>query len=359
MRILFAVLSPISADLGAAQMALNLSHALSAMGIEVVVWTPHPVPPEIPWWRRIAWVRGKIAEYARQDGRFDMVDVPPVAVTRSLARQCAVIARGVQPDLLYLWTEVRYAGRVRPLSLAVWIASAMTSIYLAALVLAGWSRARHILCLGSLDYEWMTRWFPWWRGKLVMYFNAVGDKERKALAEVRRNRVPPSVPETRFLWLGRWAAHKGPDLLLDFLKQWLERHPDDRATIAGCGPEVEKHLPLSLLRDGKIHLVPAYERRDLPKLLADHNAGLFTSRVEGWGLALQEMLESGMPVYATKAGAVADLRAEFPDLVREFPPGFGERIAILNPSPVSQEYLARFSWTAIAAGYLEKIREKA
>jgi glycosyltransferase involved in cell wall biosynthesis len=94
-------------------------------------------------------------------------------------------------------------------------------------------------------------------------------------------------------------------------------------------------------------------------LLAGHDAGLFTSRVEGWGLTLQEMFESGMPVYATNAGAVADLRAEFPDLLREFPPGFGERIDIPSPSPVSQSYLSQYSWTAIAADYLEKIHEKA
>ena len=359
MRILFAVLSPISAELGAAQMALNLARALRALGTEVVVWTPHPIPPEVRWWRRMAWVRRKIAEYAKQDGKFDVVDVPAVAVTRSLTQQCMVVSRNVQPELLYFWIELRYAGRARPVSLAAWIATAILNVYFAGLVLAGWSRARHILCLGSLDYMWMTRWFPWWRGKLDVYINAVGDNERKALAEVRRNRTPPSAPGTRFLWLGRWAAHKGPDVLRDFLKQRLEKHPEDRITIAGCGQDAAKHLPASLLRDGAVHIVPKYERQDLPKLLADHDAGLFTSRVEGWGLTLQEMLESGMPVYATNAGAVADLRTEFLDLLREFPPGFGERIGDPDPSPVSQSYLSHCSWTAIAADYLEKIHEKA
>jgi len=358
-RILFAVLSPISAELGAAQVALNLARALRAMGIEAVIWTPYPIPPEVLWWRRMTWVRRKIAEYVRRDGKFDVVDVPPVAVTRLLARQCTVVARSVQPDLHYLWTEVRYARRVHPLSLGVWIASAMFNAYLAALVLAGWFRARYILCLGSLDYDWMTRWFPWWRRKLALYFNAVGDEERDALAKVRRNRIPSSRPGTRFVWLGRWAAHKGRDLLIKFMKQRLEQCPQDRVTIAGCGTEVEKHLPPFLLQCGKIHIVPAYERRDLPKLLAEHDVGLFTSYVEGWGLTLQEMLESGMPVYATNAGAVADLRAEFPELVREFPPGIGEKIEIPNSSLVSTAYLKRFSWSVIAAGYLENIRGKA
>ena len=358
MRILLVVLSPISPELGAAQAALNLARALRTMGIEAVVWTPYPIPPEVRWWRRIAWMRRRIAEYARREGRFDVVDVPPVAVTRSLAQQCTVVARNVQPDLHYLWTEVRFSRRVRPFNIAVWIASAMFNAYLAALVLEGWFRAPHILCLGSLNYEWMTQWFPWWRGKLALYFNAVGDNERDALAKVRRNRVSSSRPGTRFVWLGRWAAHKGHDLLINFLKQRLKQCPQDSVTIAGCGTEVEKHLPPFLLHCGRVHIVPAYEHHDLPKLLADHDVGLFTSHVEGWGLTLQEMLESGMPVYATDAGAIADLRTEFPELVRGFPPGIGEQIEIPDSSLVSQTYLKRFSWSAIAAGYLENIRGK-
>jgi glycosyltransferase involved in cell wall biosynthesis len=350
------VLSPISAELGAAQIALNLSRALRALGTEVVVWTPHPIPPEVRWWRRMAWVRRKIAEYAKQDGKFDVVDVPPVAVTRLLARQCTVVARSVQPDLLYLWTELRYAGRIRPHSVAVWIASAMLNTYLAALVLVGWSRARHILCLGMLDFGRMRRWFPWWRAKMGMYINAIGDEERRALADIKRNRRTPPGPGTRFLWLGRWVAHKGTDLLLEFMEARLKERTDDTITIAGCGPGAEPQIPVEPLNSGRVRIVPSYNRTDLFELLATHDAGLFTSRTEGWGLTLHEMLESGMPVYATRAGAVYDLQHEFRGQLRSFPPSLSQIEVTSSADIPDSGYFERFSWTAIGSRYIEQVR---
>jgi glycosyltransferase involved in cell wall biosynthesis len=356
MRILFVVLSPITAELGAAQMALNLSSALRAIGAEVVVWTPHPIPSEVRWWRRMAWIRRRAAEYAREDGRFDFVDIPPVAGTRMLAQQCAVVTRSVQPDLQYLWTEIRYAGRVRSISFAVWIASAMTNAYLAALVIAGWFRARHIMCLGTQDFEWMMRWFPWWRGKMSMYVNAISEEERKTLDVIRRNRKKPSGAGTRFLWLGRWATHKGNDLLLDFLRSQLTVRPSDTFTIAGCGPEAQLQTPAEILNTGRVRFVPSYNRKELVDLLETHDVGLFTSRIEGWGLTLQEMLESGMPVYATSAGAVRDLQHFFRGLLRSFPPSMAACEATSKGDMSESSYFERFSWGAIAARYIETIR---
>src|SRR6187551_3493154 len=165
MRILFAVLSPLNPELGASQMALNLARALCGMGVDAVVWTPHPVPSHIRWWRRMAWVRRAIVEHVDAEGGFDVVDVAPVAVSRALAQRGAVVARHVQPDLQYLWSEVRFGGRLRRLRIRDRVTSLVFNVYLAALVALGWLRARRILCLGRLDYEWMTRWLPWWRGK--------------------------------------------------------------------------------------------------------------------------------------------------------------------------------------------------
>lgn len=357
MRILFAVLSPLSAELGASQMALNLGNALRALGAEVVVWTPQPVPPEIRWWRRMGWMRERIAAYVREDGDFDVVDVPPVAVSAELAKRTTVIARSVQPDLVYLWTETVHAGSAREESLAVRIAGACFSLYLAVLVIGGWFRAKRILCLGHAELAWMRRWFPWWRRKLLVYMNAIGDGERAELARLRRQRKPQTDQRTRFLWLGRWAAHKGVDLLLEFAVRHLARAPNDRITIAGCGPAAERHIPPSLLTEEKVRVVPAYSRQGLLELLEAHDAGLFTSRAEGWGLTLQEMLEAGMPVYATGVGAVCDLATHFPTLLRKFPPPVvhGNWHASAPSAGIEGDYLERFSWRAIAKEYLRML----
>ena len=356
MRILLAVLSPISAELGAAQMALNLAEALRGMEIEVVVWTPYPIPPEISWWRRVAWIRRSIADYVEKDGLFDCVDLPPVAVTRALARNCPVIARSVQPDLAYLWTEMWFAGRLRSVGVADWIATALFNFYLGILVVCGWFRARHILCLGREEFEWMKKWFPWWQGKLAMYVNAIADNEREALVEVRLNRVSSGGRGTKFLWLGRWAAQKGVDLLLDFIQNNIDARSADSVTIAGCGNGVEKHIPPELLKQGNVRIVPSYDRRDLVGLLEEHDAGLFTSRTEGGGLTLQEMLESGMRVYATNAGAVHDLRREFSELLRPFPPSGSASAMPPRTQALRAEYIKRYSWRAIAKHYLYLLR---
>lgn len=357
MRILFAVLSPISVELGASQTALNLSKALGTHGIEAVVWTPHPVPKEIAWWRRMQWMRRRIAEHVQQDGAFDMVDVPPVAVTSLLRRQCTVIARSVQPDLIYLWFETVHAKRVRSTSLAGGIARAVFNFYLGMLVIFGWYRAKHILCLGTAEFNWMKEWFPWWRKKLSVYVNAIGDEERRRLAEIRQHRKPPSGDGVRFLWLGRWAAHKGVDILLEFIRRNIDAHAADSVTIAGCGAEAASHIAPELLKEGRVRIVPSYDRGRLLDLLRTHDAGLFTSRAEGWGLTLQEMLESGMPVYATEAGAVHDLRGEFPSLIRQFPPLSPPGTATFGGSAPRDAYFERFSWTTIAARYLHTVRD--
>ena len=357
MRILFVVLSPVRRELGAAQMASNLANALRVLGIDTVVWSPQPVPRELPWWRNHAWIRRRIAEFVEENGPFDFVDLPPVAVTRRLARAGPVIARMVQPDLAYLWAELRYGSRVRRIDVVGRAASAVYNLYLAILVVLGWVHARRILCLGRWNFERMRRWLPWWHRKLATYVNAVADDERAMLVELRAKRVPQVALETKFLWIGRWVAHKGPDHLLEFIQRDIGSESGDRVTIAGCGEEAEEYLPADLLNAGKLRVVPSFDRRGLIDLLARHDAGLFTSRVEGWGLTLQEMLESGIPVYATHAGAAADLKDEFPHLIRPFPPPRTGRVAEPDAAALSPSYVARYSWTAIAKAYLRIVRE--
>lgn len=353
MRILFAVLSPISAELGAAQMALNLAEGLRALGHEVVVWTPQPVPAGVRWWRHTAWLRRRIAEYVREDGRFDLVDAPPVAISRALARQCVTVARSVQPDLQYLWVEALHGRRVEGRGLFMGLVTALYNAYVAALVLAGWGRARGILCLGGLEYAWMRRWFPWWLGKTGMYVNALGDPERAGLAKIRSRRGVPPGPGLRWLWMGRWVAHKGADVCADFLRERLRQAPSDTVTIAGCGPGIDQRLPVEFVRSGRIRVIPAYGRSDLAALLAGSDVGLFTSRAEGWGLTLQEMLESGLPVYATMAGAVHDLKGEFPRQLRAFSRVLPAGDEACAPDAPGEAYFLRFGWPAIAKAYLE------
>jgi glycosyltransferase involved in cell wall biosynthesis len=351
MRILVVCHPPLSAQFGAAQTALTLAEALRARGHDALAWSPEPLPPGTRWWN--LWLRQRRAaeDFAAGHGPFEVIDTPAISATGRLARCGALVVRSVQPELLYLADAITgdLRHRLTPRSLL----HALQGGPRATAILSGWRRARFILCLGNHELAWMRRRFPRWRGKLGSYLSAPTPAERPALLATRRQRLDGCRREgIRFLWIGRWAAHKGTRRLICFFSARAAAFPADTLTIAGCGPAAERDVPPALLRSGQVRLIPHFQRTELPSLLAGHDAGLFTSPLEGWGLSLNEMLESGLPVYATGAGGVSDLRPFFPVSLRPFPP---PARAALEPAPLedleANGYLEKFSWPQIALAY--------
>jgi glycosyltransferase involved in cell wall biosynthesis len=353
-RILLVSHAPLSEEFGASQMALNLAEALRARGHEAFAWSPEPLPPGSRWSQRRRQKRA-IEAFAENSGPFDVIDSPPTTVSRKLARLGGLVARSIQPELRYVVCDLAYDLRRRRSPRV--LAHAVSASAAAAAVVAGWRRAGLILCLGSGELAWMWRHFPRWRSKLRLYLNATPPGERSALAEVRRLR-----PETlggegiRFLWIGRWSAHKGIERLRRFLADRLAAFPNDTVTLAGCGVEAEQDLAREWTASGRVRVMPRFARTDLPLLLVQHDAGLFTSEVEGWGLSLCEMLESGMPVFATEAGAVPDLRPYFPDALRPFPPPSKANLDLRPLEDLAANgYFARFTWHEVARCYESEV----
>jgi glycosyltransferase involved in cell wall biosynthesis len=130
-----------------------------------------------------------------------------------------------------------------------------------------------------------------------------------------------------FLHVGRLAAEKGVERILEAYRLARERLPEGRAVrliIAGDGPR------LPALRDmatpdvtflGNLHRTTA-----LPQLYASADAFLFASHTETLGLVILEAMASGVPVIAAPAGGVADhLRHGINGLA--YPPGDVEAMA--------------------------------
>jgi glycosyltransferase involved in cell wall biosynthesis len=355
-RILLISHPALAAELGAAQVALNLAEALRDRGHDARAWSPEPLPPDTRWWN--LWLRQRrvIERFADAAGPFDVIDTPAISASRELARHGPLIVRSVQPELRYLWHNVR-TDLGRHLSPRA-AAHALSGSHRAAAILSGWRRARAILCMGSHELAWMRRHFPCWSAKLGCYLYALQANERAILAQVRRARQASATglgPGTRFLWIGRWTAHKGTERLLRWLRERVATSPGDVVTLAGCGP-VERELPPAWLQSGQVRVVASFPRAELPALLAAHAVGLFTSEVEGWGISLSEMLESGMIVFATEAGAVGDLRPFFPASLRPFPPP-----ATIASGPPLEDldangYHRRFSWPEIALAYERQVK---
>ena len=350
-RVLIACPAPLQPEYGAAQMALNLAGALRARGHHVDLWSPAPGP----WWSRHRRMRHELDAYLVAHERYDVIDAPSYLVTAAAARSATVVARSVQPDAHYLFAEWLHELRRAARPNAGWravlrilarsIAYAAYDLWWICLMLRGWMRARYVLSLGSLEHEWMRRRLPMLRAKLHWYVNALAPAEQERLREVHRTRHPRDG-STRFLWIGRWSAHKGTERLLRFLEARAVTHPGDRVTIAGCGtiPDVDASRLASI---PTVRVVPRFKRDALYEMLASHDAGLFTSEVEGWGLVLNEMIESGLPVYAVASGGVPDLRRYGAD-IRHFPPR-DEPIA--PATPPRADYFRDCSWAAIAASY--------
>jgi glycosyltransferase involved in cell wall biosynthesis len=353
MKILVVTYSPLNAELGAAQSALNLAAALRARGHDALAWSPE-TPPGVGRWDLRRRQREAMADFLARHGPFDVIDMPAIGVSRALARQARLVVRSIQPELLYLEQEIRSdLGRRFPPTLRT-LAHAVIAAPRAVTILAGWRRARFILCLGTIELSWMLRRFPRWAPKLGSYVCALSPAERPVLAEVRRRR--PAGPEgegLRFLWVGRWAAHKGTRRLVRWIADRSAIAPHDTFTLAGCGAAAERDLRPEWLRSGRVRLVPAFARAELPALLASHDAGVFTSTVEGWGLSLNEMLESGLPVFATEAGGVADLKPYFPQSLRPFPPPVQIELPPEREDLEANGYFARFDWAVVARDYEE------
>jgi len=281
MRILLVSHPPLSLEHGASQTALNLAAALRERGHDAVAWSPEPLPPRARWWNRWLWQRRRIEEHL-EGGAFDVVDLPAISVSRRIATRRSVrtvVARSVQPELRYLWLMIQDRLRLLPRAPVRIAAEAATWPMVAREVVAGWRRADVVLCLGTLELEWMRRRFPWARPRLEVYLDAPPPADQEAFAAVRASRATGPRPDAglRFLWMGRWVPHKGIKRLLRFLTARAASHPQDSFTLAGCGGEALRDCPPELVRDGRLRIVPSFTRGELPGLLGGHDAGLFTS----------------------------------------------------------------------------------
>lgn len=357
MRILIVTHASISPELGAGQMAINLGEALRKQGHKVQLWSPHPFTAKARWgiiqqFLSLQQMRSKLDTFIETQEPFDIIDSPAVLITKKISKSALVVsARSVQPNLLYQAEKLRSGVELSLKGIVRLPINYAYSLTLALLVFQGWSRATYILCLGSVELNWMKRWFPWWREKLLSYVNALSKPDREALAEVRQHRKMQDRKGIQFLWIGRWASHKGVDKLIKFIIERVGSYTEDTFTIAGCGDYPEKDVPKELIQSGRVKLIPSFTRNQLYSILANHDVGLFTSRVEGWGLSLNEMLESGMTVFATPAGGVLDLQPFFKEVLKPFPPPKSFTNEQLVYSPFPENYYEVFNWDKIAEKY--------
>ncbi len=147
-----------------------------------------------------------------------------------------------------------------------------------------------------------------------------------------------------FLHVGRLAAEKNVELVLDAYRVFRDANPDIDAllVIAGDGPSsdvLRERAP-----DGVLFLGLLERRLLLPLLYASSDAFVYASETETLGLVILEAMAAGVPVVATPAGGVSvNLRDMENGLA--FPPGdaraMADAMARLVRDPTLRGRLAR------------------
>ncbi|HRP07143.1 MAG TPA: glycosyltransferase family 1 protein [Gemmatimonadales bacterium] len=109
--------------------------------------------------------------------------------------------------------------------------------------------------------------------------------------------------QTMVLYVGRLAAEKGIDLLLEAWRRLEPRRGDARLVFVGTGPLEEAirndHIP-------GVTLAGVRTGRDLAAIYASADLFAFPSSTETFGNVLLEAMASGLPSLAVAAGGVLD-----------------------------------------------------
>jgi glycosyltransferase involved in cell wall biosynthesis len=151
---------------------------------------------------------------------------------------------------------------------------------------------------------------------------APGDVAAETRAAVRAGLgAAPDRPVV--LAVGRLAAQKGFALLLDAAACWRDAHPEPLLVIVGEGP-LEAELRGRAAALG-LAVRFAGHRKDVPALLAAADVFALPSVWEGQALILQEALQAGVPIVATRVGGNPELAGD--DAAVLVPPGDAARFA--------------------------------
>ena len=352
-RILIATFAPLRYEIGGGQMAIYLADSLRELGHEVFLWTCATISSKSKNFLKNSLVfKKELDSFIEAYGPFDLIEVFPAFVTVKIKKAADVlVVREVGPEILYAWSRFIEFSRKgilnfikSPYRFLRFLISAFESV-------RGWLLADYIFCLGSLEYRWIKKWVPLLSKKRIIYFAQPSKADQDALKQLRAKRRKLDKEGIRFLWIGRWSYHKGIDRLINFITRRSRAHPEDTFTIAGCGEKAIKDLPQALLSSGQLKVVPFFKHEEIGGFLSEHDVGIFTSKVEGWGISLNEMLESGLTVFATEAGGVPDLRPYFKGSLRPFSEANDVSYSDLNIEQINEEYYKNFNWSVLAKIY--------
>lgn len=162
------------------------------------------------------------------------------------------------------------------------------------------ARSQATIAISQSLADFIERWSGW-RPAVVRYGLSPGPP-------------PPPVPRgglgRKLLAVGRLERQKGHDVLIDAVAQAIAGGADLRLDICGEGSQ-RASLQARIERRGvgdRVRLLG--QRDDAQRLMLEADALVHPARWEGFGLVLLEAMRAGLPIIATRVGAIPEVVAD-------------------------------------------------
>jgi glycosyltransferase involved in cell wall biosynthesis len=308
MKILFCSRIPLSRELGASKVLVELAEAMRAQG-----WICDTLDPSAfgvtnqqseaqrqqfsqRLRERLIATAGEydVVDYDHEDLPFNRRDFSPT--TLMVARSVLLVhhlqeIRIPLPPLSLRTLVGKFTKGSRRAALQRWrIQSATTTVQQADLVNV--SNTNDVKALTRMGIS---------ADKIIMLPFGLSQARQRAFDQITASQTAPP----RIAFVGTFDYRKGARDFPGLVSAILDAVPEAKFRLLGTAglfatrEQVLRHFP-SQLQD-KLEIVPKFAADELPQRLSDCAVGVFPSYLEGFPIGVLEMLAAGLPVIAYRA----------------------------------------------------------
>lgn len=295
-------------DIGGMEtLAVRLLPRLKALGHEIVVVTSHGsrTEPDVSDFCGIPVYRFHFRSMVRKGNAGGLVRI---------RHQVAALKQSFQPELVHL--HVSDPSGFFHLSTAQACPAATLATFHQSWKTYGQTAGQDTL-VGKILQQ--SDWVTAVAGTILEEVRAFAPEIRKrssviynGLEETGLAPAPLSFDPPRILSLGRLAAAKRVDLVLEAFAALAEDFPAARLLIAGDGIERSalEEQAAALRLQGRVEFLGLVPPQNVPALLNQATLLLMASPYEGLPMAALEAMQMGRPVVASAGGGVAEAVAD-------------------------------------------------
>lgn len=222
-------------------------------------------------------------------------------------------------------------------------------------------RADAVLCVSEKLRNELLGAFPGHAAKIQVVPNAVD-------IEAMPVRPKPVTQLHKWIYIGKIAAAKGVNELVEAFGSAAKDEPELRLTLLGSGPLVEplRARVAELGLGARVTFHDSVPPQRIFEFLHAHDLLVHPSKSETFGMTVVEAVGSGTPVLVTRCGGPEETLAglegvagmlidvsEDPDVIVNGYRRLASRTALLDPARAREELMGRYGSAAVAARLAE------